>query len=111
MVTSCACPGWENIAATDVTRPPTVLSPGAARSAQAAVRDGTSVPKGMRLVNGRFVRVLDLAADRSGDAAPAAPDSRPAPAAKPPSKDAPPTESWAVTFGTRLDPSDLPSHP
>ena len=101
-------PKLENIATTDATRPPTVLSPGAARAAKAAVKTGDgSVPRGMRMVNGRLVRVIDLAADRSGEAPTPAPAAPPKPAATKQT----PTEDWAMTFGTQMDPSGSPSEP
>ena len=88
-------PKVENIASTDATRPPSEL-----RQENSPHGDGEVIHRGLRLENGRFVSDADNAPVQIPPAPSAA--ARPAP----PSKPSP--DSWAYTFGTELDPSDLP---
>ena len=121
-------PKFDQTAATDATRPPTVLSPGAARMAGAGGEHAGAPAFSMRLINGRFVKRTDLVADRASDAegrppvtptgangliarvAPA-PALAPAPAAPPPRRtnNIPHSEQWALTFGDLANPSDSPA--
>ena len=108
-------PKLENIAQTDATRPATAPSPAQPPIATAARRD-MGARRTLRLVDGRWVRRADLAPDATEVHPPAAhpkPEKKRAPrdvGTKSGAKSAASSEdSWAATFGTEIDPADLPS--